>query len=524
MENNQLTERWATIANPGSEHTERAFSEYLQVFGKQRNVLNCALPVTQAKNLTEVQLPPNLSVQDCIDTSITGNFSKKLDSWSYKPKIQAEVQLPQMLKLPNEHASLIKTPWFQSPSPSTWLGINARHLRYNHQLWQDIKPKVLQGVTTTLIMGLPQIGYALTPHIQLDKSFLFLASLARGLTPIQLFPAKYLYPDANLGEIANAPAPMLADILPVVGGFSYPVVDCEPDPWRVLARFENSDRYYGYPFRKAANAIDDFTLQDHENGVMLLPNGKRVTARHSESYVYATLDPLLKDELQLDREGFEDANCLVRGACTHDGLPFQLPVEMQSQVFAIVLTHWKMELDKPGDLSSYVVTTEHAAIRGYNYYQKVEPFYTNFMRMIQELSKDPDFKTYPLSNHLNHSWLGGNLRVANQCTTSEAEIGADLLRSYYHQQLDWQSGVINLMNHVSFRTKSDRAGLVSKTGQEIENSLNKDGLALHQMQRMLRFDSHLFQRPLRKLSPWPDLHPGWTELDQKVLTESLPKL
>ena len=120
MENNQLTERWATIANPGSEHTERAFSEYLQVFGKQRNVLNCALPVTQAKNLTEVQLPPNLSVQDCIDTSITGNFSKKLDSWSYKPKIQAEVQLPQMLKLPNEHASLIKTPWFQSPSPSTW--------------------------------------------------------------------------------------------------------------------------------------------------------------------------------------------------------------------------------------------------------------------------------------------------------------------------------------------------------------------------------------------------------------------
>jgi hypothetical protein len=40
-----------------------------------------------------------------------------------------------------------------------------------------------------------------------------------------------------------------------------------------------------------------------------------------------------------------------------------------------------------------------------------------------------------------------------------------------------------------------------------------DGLALHQMRPQLQFDSHLFQRPARPASVWPDLHPGWTELD-----------
>jgi hypothetical protein len=228
--------------------------------------------------------------------------------------------------------------------------------------------------------------------------------------------------------------------------------------------------------------------------------------------------------MMLDRDGFEEATCLLRGAVTHDGLPYQLPVEMQPLVLAVVLTHWRMELDKPGDLSSYTLATEHAAIRGFNYFQRVEPFYTNFMRLIQELSKDPSFKTYPLSTHLTHSWLGGNLRLANQLSQSEADLGPELVRSYYHQQLDWQTGVVNLMNHVAFRTKSERAGLVSITGREIERQLGLEGLAMHQMHRLLRFDSHLFPRPLKRVSYWPNFHPGWTDLDQKFTTESLPRL
>ena len=323
-----LLERWNTITLPGDEHTENAFSKYLQVFGKQRQVLNCAIPLARAKTLTDFQLPEGVDIPACIEASVTGHFPNALRDWKYQPIIKAETQLPQMTQLPAEHASLIKAPWLQSPSQATWLGINARHLRYHHQLWQDLKPKVLQGVNTTLILGLPQIGFALAPHIQLEHVFLFLGSLARGLCPVQLFPARYIYPDAHLGELADVPAPVFADLLPLTGGFSYPTVDCEPDPWRVLARFGNGDRFYGYPFRQAKDSVEDFTLQGHENGAMLLPNGQRVTARQSRSYVYATLDAKLKEELMMDRDEFENATCLLRGAVTHDGLPFQLPVEL----------------------------------------------------------------------------------------------------------------------------------------------------------------------------------------------------
>ena len=98
------------------------------------------------------------------------------------------------------------------------------------------------------------------------------------------------------------------------------------------------------------------------------------------------------------------ASC--RGTVTHDGLPFQLPVEMQCMVYAIVLTHWEMTLDKPGDLTSYALRTKHAAIRGFNYYQRVEPYYSNFMRLIEELSRNPDFRTYPLGTHLTLQLVG----------------------------------------------------------------------------------------------------------------------
>jgi hypothetical protein len=114
--------------------------------------------------------------------------------------------------------------------------------------------------------------------------------------------------------------------------------------------------------------------------------------------------------------------------------------------------------------------------------------------------------------------------LANQLSQSEADLGPEIMRAYYHQQLDWQAGIVNLMNHVSFRSKSDRAGLASLTGRDIERQLSLDGLAFHQMHRLLRFDSHLFQRPVKRVSYWPNFHPGWTDLDQKFLTESLPKL
>jgi hypothetical protein len=67
-----------------------------------------------------------------------------------------------------------------------------------------------------------------------------------------------------------------------------------------------------------------------------------MVARRSETCAYATLDPALQQELGLDREGFEDATCLLRGAVTHDGLPFQLPVAMQPLVFGVAILFSRM--------------------------------------------------------------------------------------------------------------------------------------------------------------------------------------
>jgi hypothetical protein len=260
-----FAERWNVIANPGAEHTEQAFTDFIRGCGRGRKVLNCAVPLARAQALTDFQMPAGLTAGDCITTSVTGNFPDSLRDWKYQPKFCSEPQLPQLAPLPPEAATLQGLPWFESPSQSTGLGINARHVRYHHSLWQELKPKVLQGVHTTLVLALPQIGFALAPHIQLEKVFLFLGSLARGLSPVQLFPARYIYPDAPLGGLANLPAPIFADLLPTTGGFAYPCVDCEPDPWRVLARFGNGDRYYGYPFRAAGDSMQDFTLHDQED-------------------------------------------------------------------------------------------------------------------------------------------------------------------------------------------------------------------------------------------------------------------
>jgi len=519
-----MRDRWDAVANPGGEHTERVLSQLLRNQQAPHRVLNCAIPIARAQTLTNFEMPDGMTIDQCLVASVTGKFPACLSGWTYKPQVRAVPQLPEMAQLPREHANLEELPWFQSPSRSAWLGINARHLRYHHQLWRDLRPKVLRGVHTTLVWVTPQIGYALTPHVQLEKSFLYLGALARGLSPTQLFPARYLYPDANLGGFADAPAPIFADILPLTGGFACPTVDCEPEPSRILARFGNGDRYYGYPFRRSGNSMQDLVLQNNEPGVMLLPDGRKVAARNSQSHIFATLDPELKRELGMDRTEFANATCLVRGAVTHDGLPFRLPVELQAGVFAVVLTQWEMQLDRPGDLSSYTLTTSHAAIRGFNFYQQVEPYYTNFMRLVSKIAADPDFRTYPLATHLTDSWLGGNLRVSNQLSKSESDLGPNLMRSYYHQQLDWQAGVVNLMNHVAFRAKADARSAVSRTGEELERSLGLDGLAFHQMNRLLRFDSHLFRRSAHPVSPWPGLHPGWAELDQRMQTETLPKI
>jgi hypothetical protein len=52
-------------------------------------------------------------------------------------------------------------------------------LRYHHQLWNELRPKTLRGVHTTLVYVTPQLGFSLTPHIRLDKAFNYFAALSR---------------------------------------------------------------------------------------------------------------------------------------------------------------------------------------------------------------------------------------------------------------------------------------------------------------------------------------------------------
>ena len=135
------------------------------------------------------------------------------------------------------------------------------------------------------------------------------------------------------------------------------------------------------------------------------------------------------------------------------------------------------------------------------------------MRLVHELAQGPDFEVYPLATHLTHSWLGGNLCLSNQQSGSEKTLGPQFMRSYYHQQLDWFMGVFNLWNNVEFRK-----------GTDLEDQLEFAGLAMHQMQPHLAFDSHYFQRPLKRASFWPDLHPEWLRLDQEWRADELPQL
>jgi hypothetical protein len=169
-------------------------------------------------------------------------------------------------------------------------------------------------------------------------------------------------------------------------------------------------------------------------------------------------------------------------------------------------------MDRPGDLSSYTVRTQHSAIRGYNYYQRREPFFSNSMRMINELAKQPRFEAYPLATHLTYPWLGGNLRLPNQQSEGEKLLGPEFLRNYNLQQLDWSMGVFNLWNRVQFRRSDD-----------LEGQLAFGGVAFHQMRPQLSFDAHFFQRPLRRASFWPDINPAWIDMDRRYKVKGLPQ-
>jgi len=163
----QMQERWATLAESAWAGTQWAFEDFQKTAGGRRNVLNCAIPPAQAHKLTDFTFPPGWSLHNCLAAGIGfgAEIPDGLEEWAYIPKIHAVRQLPQLRELPAEHALLMRSPWFQSPSQALGLGINARHLRYHYQLWQELRPRTLRGVFTSLVYVTPQLSLSLAPHI-----------------------------------------------------------------------------------------------------------------------------------------------------------------------------------------------------------------------------------------------------------------------------------------------------------------------------------------------------------------------
>ena len=209
-------------------------------------------------------MPEGCDLDKCLITMGRGHFPSELQNWRYRPRIA-----PRLNSLLCRLCRGSTPPWPTLPGssrlPGLWFGVNARHLRYHYDLWQEIRPKVLRGVHTTIVFATPQIGFSLSPHINLTDLFLYFGALARAYAPVQLFPAAYLYPDANLGRLAGAPAPIFADMLPVTGGNAFPVIEWTPDPWGVLAHYDVTDRYYGYPFRRTHESQVDTTFRDTDS-------------------------------------------------------------------------------------------------------------------------------------------------------------------------------------------------------------------------------------------------------------------
>jgi hypothetical protein len=181
LDDPQMNSRWDAVREPAWECNQDVFAEFHRRHGYRRNVLNWAIPFARAKTLTDFTMPQGWNLDKSLIASVGfgARLPAGLENWSYTPKIQAVKQLPQMKELPREHSTLMHSPWFQSPSQAMGLGLNARHLRYHYQLWNELRPKTLRGVFTTLVYVTPQVGFSLTPPYQNGPRF----PLLRGALP-----------------------------------------------------------------------------------------------------------------------------------------------------------------------------------------------------------------------------------------------------------------------------------------------------------------------------------------------------
>jgi hypothetical protein len=91
-----MAERWDAVSEPCSELTTQAFTDFESCHEGRRTVLNCAIPLARAKQLTDFQFPSGTNLNDCLVASGSGRFPQSLADWNYNPQIRPATQLSQI--------------------------------------------------------------------------------------------------------------------------------------------------------------------------------------------------------------------------------------------------------------------------------------------------------------------------------------------------------------------------------------------------------------------------------------------
>ena len=118
LQNDTFRERWAYIAEPGWEVNQEIFT---RVGHRRTKVLNCAIPLTQAKRLTDAVFPPGWDADKCLVASVGRKARPELENWEYTPQIRAAPEW-QLVK-----AQAICEVWSQLPCwPSNGFGVGFR--------------------------------------------------------------------------------------------------------------------------------------------------------------------------------------------------------------------------------------------------------------------------------------------------------------------------------------------------------------------------------------------------------------
>jgi hypothetical protein len=120
LQSAEFRERWAHIAEPGWEVNQEVFN---WADCRRTKVLHCAIPMTQGKRLTDATFPVGWDADKCLIASVGRKTLPELANWEYTPQIRAVPQLPCFKALLTEHNTLVRSPWFQSPSQATGISV-----------------------------------------------------------------------------------------------------------------------------------------------------------------------------------------------------------------------------------------------------------------------------------------------------------------------------------------------------------------------------------------------------------------